>query len=237
MLSQNTLKELATKWQTSTLNVAREYAQNLFLSYLYQLPESDKLAFKGGTALRLAFRSPRFSEDLDFAGSLKPFHWEKLLSKTLENLKREALSWKVDESKPTSGDYLALYSSEIHGEIIRIELNISLRKSAQPEAVLIATPLVPPYQCLLLPVRDLVKEKIEALLFRKKPRDFYDLYFLLRERLGMEAIISHKSRLLEALESSHSKILQRELKAFLPISQHRIIANLPQVLLSELNRL
>ena len=40
----------------------------IFLSYLYQEPGSEKLLFKGGTALRIVFKSPRFSEDLDFSG-------------------------------------------------------------------------------------------------------------------------------------------------------------------------
>jgi predicted nucleotidyltransferase component of viral defense system len=39
-----------------------------FLSYLYKQPDSEKLLFKGGTALKFIFRSPRYSEDLDFTG-------------------------------------------------------------------------------------------------------------------------------------------------------------------------
>ena len=66
MLSRDSLQRQAVAWQTSFLNVIREYVQHLFLSHLYALPQSDHLAFKGGTALRLLYGSPRFSEDLDF---------------------------------------------------------------------------------------------------------------------------------------------------------------------------
>lgn len=237
MLSLTTIKELATKWQTNTVNITREYIQHLFLSYLYQSPESEKLAFKGGTALRLLFRSPRFSEDLDFTGDIKPFHIKSLLSHTIEKISKEEIVFETKESKPTTGGYLALYRCKINGEYIGLELNISLRFKARAEPILVTSPLLPSYQCMVLPVRELVREKCEALLTRHKPRDYYDLYFLLRERLGIEAILPLKNRLMESIKSLDSKRVNRELKVFLPMSHHQVIAHLSQALNTELNRL
>ena len=48
-------------------NIVREYFQHIFLGELYKLPDAEKLLFKGGTALRIIYGSPRFSEDLDFS--------------------------------------------------------------------------------------------------------------------------------------------------------------------------
>ena len=68
MIELGSLEIIARKEQTSVFpNIVREYVQHLFLTELYQLPESEKLLFKGGTALRIIFDSPRFSEDLDFS--------------------------------------------------------------------------------------------------------------------------------------------------------------------------
>lgn len=237
MLSPTTLKDLAVKWQTNIHNVTQEYAQHVFLSYLYEFAESEKLAFKGGTALRLLFRSPRFSEDLDFSTDTKPFHLKNLLAKTIENVSKEGINLETLDSKPTSGGYLALYQSELYGEKIRIEVNVSLRHKSTGEPMLVTTPLFPSYQCLVLPVKELVKEKCEALLFRHKPRDYFDLYFLLRERLAIDTIVSLKPRLLESCQSLDSKATARELKVFLPVSHHRIISNLKEALLAELKRL
>jgi predicted nucleotidyltransferase component of viral defense system len=237
MLSQATIKEFAIKWQTNTRNVAREYVQHLFLSYLYQFPESEKLAFKGGTALRLLFRSPRFSEDLDFTGNGKPFHVKTLLSQTVEKISKEEIPFETRESKPTSGGYLALYRCHIHGQDIGIELNISFRTKTKLEPILATSPLIPSYQCLVLPMKDLVREKCEALLTRHKLRDYYDLYFLLRERLGIDSILPMKVRLVESVKSLDEKMAARELKIFLPVSHHRVISNLRQALRGELNRL
>ena len=67
MISNQFIKDTSTKWQTSEQNVRREYIQHLFLSHFYRHSDSDKIYFKGGTALRIIYRSPRFSEDLDLA--------------------------------------------------------------------------------------------------------------------------------------------------------------------------
>lgn len=237
MLSEAAIGEFSVKWQTTRINVVREFLQHLFLSYLYRTKDSGDLAFKGGTALRLLFRSPRFSEDLDFSGSLKPFHLERLLREVVSNVKEEGISLETEESKPTSGGFLALFQGELLGEKVRIEVNVSMRKRVKPEPILVTTPLHPSYQCLMLPLAELVREKCEALLTRRKPRDFYDLYFLLRERLGIEAVLPLKKKLTDSVQEVESKNLSRELKAFLPISQHRIVAKLDALLLAELNRL
>lgn len=68
MISNEALEKLATQYQTGVFpNIVREYFQHVFLSELYKLPETEKILFKGGTALRIINGSPRFSEDLDFS--------------------------------------------------------------------------------------------------------------------------------------------------------------------------
>src|ERR1700689_2098148 len=127
MLSRDSLQRQAVAWQTSFLNVIREYVQHLFLSHLYALPQSDHLAFKGGTALRLLYGSPRFSEDLDFTGHVKPYHLGRLLAQTAVKMTEETLPFETIETKPTSGGYLALYQCRLYEDVVRLELNISLR--------------------------------------------------------------------------------------------------------------
>ena len=68
MIEKKQVLKLVELWQTTLDNVVREYFQQLFLSRLYEEKGSDKLLFKGGTALRIIWQSPRFSEDLDFTG-------------------------------------------------------------------------------------------------------------------------------------------------------------------------
>jgi len=48
------------------LNIFREYLQHHILNAISHSGVSQKLSFIGGTALRLVYGNPRFSEDLDF---------------------------------------------------------------------------------------------------------------------------------------------------------------------------
>src|SRR3989338_11353036 len=102
MIDAKHIRELADRYQTTTDNVVREYFQHLFLSYLYRQKEADHFLFKGGTALRLIWRSPRFSEDLDFTGihaNVRAI--ESILEKTLVAVEGEGINVKIDEVKKT----------------------------------------------------------------------------------------------------------------------------------------
>lgn len=50
----------------SVVQIVREEYEIYLLSRIFDSPLGTKLIFKGGTALRLAYNSPRFSDDLDF---------------------------------------------------------------------------------------------------------------------------------------------------------------------------
>ena len=84
MLTNRQIKILATEFQTTEYNIAQEYCQHIFLSVFYSRPLSNQVFFKGGTALRIVFDSPRFSEDLDFSSNLSIHQLQKLLEETLK---------------------------------------------------------------------------------------------------------------------------------------------------------
>lgn len=240
MISRFQIEELRDKWQTTELNVAREYVQHVFLSCLFQgLRKQVKLAFKGGTALRIIWGSPRFSEDLDFTGWGKGFHIGEALKGAVNEASKAGLNIKLAESNETSGGWFALAETQVHDWPVKIEWNVSLRKARQVkiEPVLITTPLWAPYSVCVLPVDQVVFEKVDALFRRKKPRDFFDLYFMLRNRLGMGEIASKKKRLLEELKKLDPKAIGKELKLLTPQSQWPVVKQLPQLLKQELKKL
>jgi predicted nucleotidyltransferase component of viral defense system len=81
--------------------------------------------------------------------------------------------------------------------------------------------------------KELVGEKIEALLNRKKPRDFFDLYFMLRANLLPEKPVLKKVLpLVEATKINFKK----ELGEFLPASHQGIIKGFKNTLKSEIKR-
>src|SRR3989344_3400652 len=61
-----TARSIGQKLQVSIDYVVREEYEILLLKEVFESEFGSALVFKGGTALRLAYNSPRFSEDLDF---------------------------------------------------------------------------------------------------------------------------------------------------------------------------
>ncbi|MEK7522110.1 MAG: nucleotidyl transferase AbiEii/AbiGii toxin family protein, partial [Patescibacteria group bacterium] len=192
MISIETLEKLGRQYQMGLFpNIVREYFQHIFLSELYKLPNAEKLLFKGGTALRIVYGSPRFSEDLDFSlfgvaqNEIKPFV-EGLFVHVLAEMARSDIKVELgDKIGTTSGGYFGVATFRMFEyPQVGVEINVSSRSGQNVigEVDSVTNNFVPTYTIIHLPQIEIVEEKIfRALLERKKPRDFYDLYFIMRK--------------------------------------------------------
>lgn len=192
MISTETLEKLSKQYQVAVSpNIIREYFQHLFLSELYKLPNAEKLLFKGGTVLRMIYGSPRFSEDLDFSlfgvaqNDIK-FFVEGLFVHVLSEMSSIGIQVELGNKVGiTSGGYFGTVTFRIFEyPPVSVEINISSRndQNITGEVDSVANNFVPTYTIIHLPQNDLVEEKVfGALLERKKPRDFYDLYIIMRK--------------------------------------------------------
>ena len=248
MITRETIVALTRRYQTSEYpNIVREYFQHIFLSELYKLPETEKLLFKGGTALRIICGSPRFSEDLDFSlfgispPQTKNFI-EGLFVKVLAEIEQVGIKVEIGaKSNITTGGYFGMATFKIlEYQPVSVEINISARngRNVLGEVDSVANDFVPTYTVVHLPQSELVEEKVfGALRERKKPRDFYDLYFIMRK--GMLSS-DQKKRLAEAkneIVANAKKVnFHGELGAFLPVSQQAVIRDFQAMLERELNR-
>ncbi|MBU4360841.1 nucleotidyl transferase AbiEii/AbiGii toxin family protein [Patescibacteria group bacterium] len=248
MISKETIIALARHYQTSEFpNIVREYFQHIFLTELYRLPDSEKMLFKGGTALRIVYGSPRFSEDLDFSlfgierRLVKKFI-EDIFVKVLAETEKSGIHIEIDDkSDETSGGYFG--AATFRGgdyQSVSVEINISTRngRKVSGETDSIVNDFVPAYTILHLPQEELVEEKIfGALLERKKPRDFYDLYFIMRKgmlSLGQKQQIAKEQ---ECIIAEAKKVnFQNELGMLLPIGQQAIIRDFATMLDREFSR-
>ncbi|SRR5258708_1139296 len=237
MISDSTIKKLVDKYQTTALNIQREYFQHLFLSYFYQQPKSQNIFFKGGTALRIIYDSPRFSQDLDFNSAfinLKEI--ESLVLETLSQMEKENIKFNLEEGKPTTGGFLGLISFKGFTNPLTIQLDISQRdEEKKGEVVSITGDFVPAYNLISVTRHQLVFEKVRALLERKKPRDFYDLYFILRKGLLKPEEKSILPQALNILKESEINF-EAELKEFLPKSHWMIIRDFKSILEQEIKK-
>lgn len=219
------------------MNVRREYAQHLLLNYLYQKSAASDLYFKGGTALRIIYGSPRFSEDLDFDTTEHSRGvWERALEETLVDISREGVEVNIEESKTTSGGYLGIVTLKNIGQPIIIHFEISFRKtSISGEVFTIENDFVTPYPVKSLITKQLVDDKLQALFNRQKARDFYDLYYLLRANL---VSLDQKKQLqkVKQLLSKSRLNFDRELSLFIPKSQTLVVRNFRTTLEREIER-
>lgn len=237
MLTKEKVDDLVRHYQTDIRNVVREYIQHLFLSSLYQTKEAEALLFKGGTALRIVYNSPRFSEDVDFDGihitSTKPI--ETAFVSAMSEIEKVGFQMSIAEAKKTSGGYLGILTYQAYGLNEQMKFEVSLRPRKQSKEVsTITCDFTPPYTITHVSGDDLVKGKIAALLDRNKPRDWYDLYFILRHNiLRQHAKPADLNRAYKALKKTDINF-KTEMAVLLPKSHHIILKDFKQNLLKEL---
>ena len=248
MISIETLEKLSRQYQVGVFpNIAREYFQHVFLGELYKLSNAEKLLFKGGTALRIIYGSPRFSEDLDFSlfgvdqSEVKSFV-EELFVHVLAEMERAGIKVELgNKIGATSGGYFGVATFRMFEyPPISVEINVSSRngKAVVGEIDSVANNFVPTYTIIHLPQQELIEEKVfRALLERKKPRDFYDLYFMMRKGMISNEQKKKLSEIKDSILADAKKINFRgELGTFLPADQHQIIKDFSAMLERELNR-
>ncbi len=236
MISQDRIVSLARAYQTTALNVRREYVQHLFLSSFYTFPQANRIFFKGGTAIRIVYGSPRFSEDLDFsATALSTKTIEDLFIETIREMERAGVTGDIVEAKETSGGYLAELRFRLLDETVGLVVELSRRARGDTgEVVTVVSDFIPAYTVVMLDKEHLVKEKIRALTTRAKPRDFYDLYFLLRANL---LGVAEKRLLAEVRQKIPAAAsVAAELRRFLPKSHWRQLTNFQETISAEIER-
>ncbi len=247
MITQDAIKTLTVRNQTSELNIIREYFQHLFLSQLYRLEGAENILFKGGTALRVIYGSPRFSEDLDFSiFNVEQYQQKKIIedlfTKVLAEIEKIGIKVEIGP-KPgatTEGYYGDATFKLYDYQIVGVEINVSSRngRDMSGEVDSVANDFVPTYNLYHLPQIELIEEKVfDALLKRKKARDFYDLYFIMRKGL---LTVDQKGRLaglINIIKSEAEKVdFKSELSVLLPQGQQAIIKDFKQNLINELER-
>jgi predicted nucleotidyltransferase component of viral defense system len=177
-------------------NALREYLQRLVLQALDDASYRKNLAFVGGTALRIIYGTPRFSEDLDFS-LLQPQGYDtaRLNQRLLRDLERRGLpvdSSPVKDEKTVASffirfrDLLApLKLAAAEGQKLSIKLEVDKRPpaGAHVEETLLPEPVI----CLVnhYDLPSMFATKLHAFLFRRydKGRDYYDVFYFLGKKV------------------------------------------------------
>jgi len=239
MITREQIHSLSQKKKMNEATILREYLQLFFLNELYSLKQSEKILFKGGTALHFIYGAPRFSEDLDFTVELTMNNFNKLIKELFANIrKKESITFK--ERKTIAGQrFLMTALPTILPYQTFINLDFSFREHIiQPQKSLIK---IEDYPILFrsyihhLSKEEIFAEKIRAVSTRTKGRDLYDLWYLLNIGANMDKELIKKKLRYYHLENIDNKKLIGKIKQF---SQKDFILDIrPFVPLNERNKL
>jgi len=203
--------------------IIREEAEMIFLEELANNTFGTKIIFYGGTALRLAYNSPRFSEDIDLI--LKEKERFSEFKKFINNLIDKNNNWRLKDIKNKRNTWFALINITDdklkHNFSLKIEIHKPKKKlHLKTELLMIKSPVSIFSPLLLVPTLEELKQlKISAILDRKKARDIFDLWYIFqvqREEVNFDFQIPKYGW----------KKFKNELQVFLPKKYYKIIKQL-----------
>ncbi len=178
------VESLAKKIQISKEYVVREEYEMLILKELYESEFGSSLMFKGGTALRLAYGSARFSEDLDFS-LIKDIDKEKFI----EFIKGVGKKYPGIVDVEASEKYYTVFvlikiKVEYLDRAFSIKIEISKRagewvKDKDYTDKIIKSEVAPlTVLARVASLEVIIREKEDALKNRKVARDVFDYWFI-----------------------------------------------------------
>lgn len=175
-------------------SLVREYLQMRILQSLQRAGAMIPLAFHGGTALRILYQLPRYSEDLDFALERQQAQYN--FREYLETIQRDltadtySVEIRLNENKVVHSAFVRfrglLYQLGItphHDEVMAIKLEVDTNP---PAHATVETTFVQNHVDVHLQHHDqasMFAGKLHAILQRVyvKGRDWYDLYWYLHQ--------------------------------------------------------
>lgn len=213
-------KELSKKLQIDIEQIVREEYEILLLKKLFESRIGKDLIFKGGTALRLCYGSPRFSQDLDF--SLKRKFPREDFFAIIDSFGREFPTVKIDDVFAKRFTFFALLKikEDYLTRAFSLKVEASKRKERWLEGknfqITLVKSEVTPITFLgqVASLDKILDDKLDIFKRRKEVRDLFDLWFVSRR---LEKDIKIPFELFQKQE------LKRELHKFLPRSWWKII--------------
>lgn len=216
-----TLKKKAAKEGIPQAIVEKDYALSVVLLLLSKSKISDKLVFKGGTAIKKIYlTNARFSEDLDFAvfgtGADEIINELKEIFGNKENSGIRFID--VAEEKTSAGLRVVIRFSSFLAFPQRIRFDFSFRENLV--LPILKKEIVNEYglekaTVNVLPVEEILAEKIHALLCRRAARDLFDVWFLSKQNVKLEWDVINKK--FEYYNEKYSQTkLEENIESFRP---------------------
>ncbi len=234
MILRTELQKYCSKLHFNLGQTELDYLQHLFLMFLSKTTVTN-LIFKGGTALQKAYNLPRFSIDLDFTATDKISSLE-LIQQLGKEIEAFGYPTQVKEIKTLGETFVLQISGPLKGassmSIARLKIEISQRetlvlKPVQKEIVPLYSDLKP-YSIRVMDAKEIVAEKVRAIMTRNKARDVYDLWFLITSGTKVDKELINK-KLTYYNQTFNAKEFEEALQRKEPIWNTDLSSLLPEV--------
>ncbi len=217
-------------------NILREYLQYKILAIIYDSKYADRLAFMGGTAIRIIHGSSRFSEDLDFDNfNLTKEEFEEITKSVQKRLALEGYAIEIrNVFNGAFHCYISIPAILYENEISRHkEEKLMIRLDTEPQGI----SYIPQGEIInkfdvftrihIVPASLLLSQKIFAILNRKRAvgRDFFDVVYLfartkpdfdyLKRKMNINNMAELIRSLLSKCDNLDFKLLSRDVEPFL----------------------
>lgn len=194
MLSRSELEAVARTHTAGNVGHAEKlYCQDVILRAISR-ETADELVFKGGTALLKCYQLDRFSEDLDFTAR-EPIPFEKLVASAVRDLDQYGMAVDRRSIERTDRSHNArigiegpLYTGD-ERSLCFVRMQVNTHSSVEEVGIIRYTPPfrdLPTFDLSVLTEREILAEKIRALMTRRQPRDLYDIYHLLERSVAVD---------------------------------------------------
>lgn len=225
IISEDKLRYLAGKHGFNLAYLEKDYFLTLLL---YFIKDINGIYFKSGTALNKVFLNhTRLSEDLDFSSKVKINSIKDQIETKMD--KDVFPSVEIDHFTKDFIRYHVFFNSYFEGKCsVNLDLNSKASIHLRPELHKVRNFYGLDFQICTLNIEEIIAEKLRSLILRNQPRDYFDLYFILkRYKINFELV---KTKLKEANSTfNKEKIFKRAQKLYsrwekdlLPLTNRKI---------------
>ena len=214
----------------------REYLQCKIMQAVFESKKASKLAFLGGTALRIVYGNNRFSEDIDLDNF--DLSWQEF-EEVIQRVKRffELEGFEIEVRNVAKGAYRCymrfpelLYEQGIspyRQEKILIQVDTAAQGFEYQPEIRILNKFDVFTEIRVIPLNVLLSQKIYTAVNRKraKGRDFFDITFLfsrtspdfgfLSQKMGIDTVDSLRREILARIDDYDFQELARDVAPFL----------------------
>lgn len=212
-----TIEELKNYKNKLNYNLGQTEKNYLHIAILFAISKlfPEKLMFKGGTALMLCYGLDRFSEDLDFNVVDKSLDVKESLEKIKSFLKdyNILIDYKIEEKTQETTIYFygPLYKNT-NNTRCKSTIDFSKRTDYLSNGTVSRINHIyyefPIFYINTLDIKEILAEKVRAIMTRQKARDVYDLYFLILKKTEIDIDIINKKLALYNQKFNLKKLIE-----------------------------